>query len=65
MAEKILEDLRDGAFLVRNSTEPNSEYTYTIAIKYVLHTMCCNSVRYALHFSAMQVDEQVLSSEDL
>ena len=36
MAENVLEDLRDGAFLVRNSTDPNSEYTYTIAIKYVM-----------------------------
>ena len=31
----MLESLRDGAFLVRKSTEANSEYTYTIAIKYV------------------------------
>ncbi|KAL5515992.1 hypothetical protein EMCRGX_G001248 [Ephydatia muelleri] len=52
MAEKILEDLRDGAFLVRNSTEPNSEYTYTIAIKWMNR---CFHLRIYKHFERLSV----------
>lgn len=52
MAEKILEDLLDGTFLVRKSTESNSEYTYTIAIKW---TSRCFHLRIYKHGERLSV----------